>query len=271
MVFPQKKMQHLSLAPYLQFSNLQFVLTDMDETLTYQGRLSATTYAALEQLQANGIKVIPVTAASAGWCDQMARMWPVNGVIAENGGLYIMREPNSHDVTRKYWHSIDIRNDTQRRLLEVSKIVEREVPEAKQSDDQAFRLTSLAYKRTGTSLDERIVRSLTAAGTNATINNLWVLGWIGEYDKLSMSKRVLSDTFGVNLKALIDVVAYSGDSINDASMFSFFKHTVGVSTVVNCLPQLPKPPTWITSGPGGAGFVEFVDVILNRHRNSIRF
>ncbi|MGQ7932214.1 HAD family hydrolase [Paraburkholderia sp. D1E] len=81
-------MQPLSLAPFHQFSTVQFVLTDMDETLTYKGRLAASTYLALERLQANGIRVIPVTAAPAGWCDQMARMWPVDGVIAENGGLF---------------------------------------------------------------------------------------------------------------------------------------------------------------------------------------
>lgn len=47
------------------FTSVRFVLTDMDETLTHRGRLAATTYNALERLQAAGIKVIPVTAAPA--------------------------------------------------------------------------------------------------------------------------------------------------------------------------------------------------------------
>ena len=72
-----------------ELQNIRFVLTDMDETLTYKGRLQARTYQSLEMLQHAGIKVIPVTAASAGWADQMARMWPVDGVIAENGGLFL--------------------------------------------------------------------------------------------------------------------------------------------------------------------------------------
>lgn len=74
-----------------ELQNIRFVLTDMDETLTYKGRLQARTYQSLEMLQHAGIKVIPVTATSAGWADQMARMWPVDGVIAENGGLFLTR------------------------------------------------------------------------------------------------------------------------------------------------------------------------------------
>jgi len=75
-------MKDLALAPRSTFAGVRFVLTDMDETLTYRGRLAARTYGALERLQGTGVKVIPVTAAPAGWCDQMARMWPVDGVIS---------------------------------------------------------------------------------------------------------------------------------------------------------------------------------------------
>ena len=37
-------MKDLALAPRSTFANVRFVLTDMDETLTYRGRLSARTY-----------------------------------------------------------------------------------------------------------------------------------------------------------------------------------------------------------------------------------
>jgi len=70
-------MRLLASAPTRIFEAARFVLTDMDDTLTYRGRLSAETYLALERLQSAGIKVVPVTAAPAGWCDQMVRMWPI--------------------------------------------------------------------------------------------------------------------------------------------------------------------------------------------------
>ena len=81
-------MKEICSADSSTFKHVRFVLTDMDETLTYKGRLAAETYMALERLQNAGVKVIPVTAAPAGWCDQMARMWPVDGVIGENGGCF---------------------------------------------------------------------------------------------------------------------------------------------------------------------------------------
>ncbi|KWC92262.1 HAD-IIB family hydrolase [Burkholderia cepacia] len=257
-------MQPLSLAPADTFSSVRFLLTDMDETLTHRGRLSARTYTALERLQAGGIRVIPVTAAPAGWCDQMARMWPVDGVIAENGGLFIRRGPDGHGVERRYWHAEDALAGARDALRRIARQVETAVPAARPADDQDFRLTSLAYARTGGDQDDRIRDALVEAGADATINNLWIIGWVGGYDKLSMSLRVLSDTFGVDAGAgaARDCVAYSGDSTNDAPMFGYFTHTAGMSTVVDYLRQLPALPRWITQGPGGSGFVEFADAIL---------
>lgn len=255
-------MQPLSCAPFHEFSAVRFVLTDMDETLTYQGRLAAATYGALERLQSAGIRVIPVTAAPAGWCDQMARMWPVDGVIAENGGVFMRRDGTHHGVQRTWWVDPDAVTAMQERISSIAKEVQEAVPEARVADDQAFRLSSVAWQRTGTQRDEQIVAALKEAGASATINNLWVLGWTGGYDKLSMSLRTLAAVFGVEPEAARALVAYSGDSTNDAPMFGYFRHTVGVSTVIDYLPQLPIAPQWITHGPGGAGFVEFVDAIL---------
>lgn len=95
-------MRPLALASQGLFSSVQYVLTDMDETLTFRGRLSAATYAALERLQSAGIRVIPVTGAPAGWCDQMVRMWPVDGVIGENGGFFFQRAADGHGVNRYF-------------------------------------------------------------------------------------------------------------------------------------------------------------------------
>ncbi|CAB3767465.1 HAD family hydrolase [Burkholderia sp. MSh2] len=262
-------MQPLALAPADSFSSVRFLLTDMDETLTHRGRLAAPTYAALERLQARGIRVIPVTAAPAGWCDQMARMWPVDGVIAENGGLFLRRSPDGHGVERRYWHADDARADAHDALRRIARQVATAVPAARHADDQDFRLTSLAYARTGGEQDDRIRDALREAGADATINNLWIIGWVGGYDKLSMSLRVLSDAFGIDADAATGCVAYSGDSTNDAPMFGYFTHTAGMSTVVDYLRHLPVPPRWITQGPGGSGFVEFADAIL-RARDDAR-
>lgn len=255
-------MKALATAPTSTFANIRFVLTDMDETLTYKGRLAARTYDALERLQAAGIKVIPVTAAPAGWCDQMVRMWPVDGVIGENGGLFIRRE-GAHAVTRHYWHDDRERAAIAGRLLQIAKTVEERVPGARLSDDQPFRLTSIAFAQPDNADDrEAIVAALRDAGADTAVNNLWVLGWLGGYDKLAMARRIFADIYGLDIQAERDSIFYSGDSTNDAPMFAFFQHTVGVSTVRRYLHAIPVAPNWITEGPGGDGFVEAADAIL---------
>ena len=249
-------------ATLLDLSSIRYVLTDMDETLTHKGRLSAATYSALERLQNAGIVVIPVTAAPAGWADQMARMWPIDGVIAENGGLFLRRNAD-HGVDRIYWHDEAAMQGLPDRLRDIVSAVLAEVPQAQLADDQPFRLTSVAFERSDIPGEDTLVlNALRKAGASVTINNLWVLGWIGAYDKLTMTRRILSATWDLDMDREQNQILYSGDSANDAPMFAYFQHTVGVSTVRQHLEHIPVPPRWVTQGPGGSGFVEIVDCIL---------
>jgi HAD superfamily hydrolase (TIGR01484 family) len=252
-------MTPLNLAPAGVFKSVRFVLTDMDETLTFDGRLAASTYAALEKAQCAGLVVIPVTAAPAGWCDQMARMWPVDAVIGENGGLFIRR--NDHGAHRTYWSA---EPDADRRHLTTAiEQVKQRFPQAALADDQPFRLTTVAFQITGDRQhDEAIESCLRDNGLRTTQNNLWILGWPAGFDKLAMARRVLGAAYNLDIDKDGDAVLYVGDSTNDAPMFDFFRHAVGVSTVRKYLGVLPTPPAWITRGPGGAGFVEVIDHLL---------
>ena len=62
------------------------MLTDIDDTLTTDGRLPADAYAALERLEQAGILVVPITGRPAGWCDHIARMWPARAVVGARTG-----------------------------------------------------------------------------------------------------------------------------------------------------------------------------------------
>jgi hypothetical protein len=255
-------MKDLATAARNEFAGVRFVLTDMDETLTFQGRLPAQTYTALETLQAAGVKVIPVTAAPAGWCDQMARMWPVEGVIGENGGCYFARGACAHRLDRWFWHG-ETNASIAIRLAEIGSRVSAALPFAVYADDQPFRQTSLAFATPNLDSERRrLIAALRAEGASATLNNLWVLGWLGDYDKLASSRRVLAQFHGLDVERERDAILYSGDSANDAPMFGFFRHTVGVSTVRDCLPDIPVPPKWISKGAGGSGFVEIAQAVL---------
>ncbi|NVZ21309.1 HAD family hydrolase [Pseudomonas costantinii] len=245
------------------FKDIRFVLTDMDETLTFKGRLAADTYNALERLQRANIRVIPVTAAPAGWCDQMARMWPVDGVIGENGGLFFRRGGHPHDLERDYWHQGQAAEQARQQRENLISTTCEQLPWARLAADQSFRQTSVAFdiphdreKR------EHLSQVMAEAGAEYTFNNLWALAWFGRYDKLTMAQRVLRQVYGVTADQALSHVFYSGDSLNDAPMFGHFKHTLGVSTIIDCLDELPFKPAWVSAGAGGSGFVEAADAIL---------
>ncbi len=181
----------------------------------------------------------------------MARMWPVDGVIAENGGVFIARSGEGR-VSRSFWHTESERVVASLRLAAMERAVKTQVPSAAVADDQPFRLTSIAFARPPQASEaDAILAALTKSGANGTCNNLWVLGWIGDYDKLSMSCRVLSDVYGIDPQAARSQVAYCGDSENDAPMFGHFEHTIGMSTVREAL--LTALPEMDHSGAGRRG------------------
>jgi predicted mannosyl-3-phosphoglycerate phosphatase (HAD superfamily) len=229
-------MRPLAQSVAADFAGVEFVLTDMDDTLTHRGRLSAATYAALEQLQMGGVKVIPITAAPAGWCDQMVRMWPVDAVIGENGGVSMLR--GGHGVQRAYWHGEDALVAISARLDGLRSKVAACLPGVRVAADQPFRLTSLAFERPSSSeAAAELCTFLRTNGAAATVNSLWVLAWIGGYDKLSAARRFLADAFALDVDAERQRIVYVGDSANDAPMFAHFPRSVGVS-----VPSRDQPP-----------------------------
>jgi HAD superfamily hydrolase (TIGR01484 family) len=256
------------MRPFAEFppslrKRIRFVLTDVDDTLTDGPRLSAATYAALERLEAAGIAVVPVTAAPAGWCDLMARMWPIAAVIGENGGLCFRPEREGGAIERRYWLSPVQRERAHRRLARLGRAIAASISGAVIAHDQRYRETTLAFaspadpERRGA-----ILGAMRDAGLRTTVNSLWVLGWFGDFDKLAMARRMMAELLAADIDRDADAFVYVGDSLNDEPMFGHFPNSVGVASVRDYLGGLATPPRWITEGRGGAGFVEVAKVLL---------
>ena len=96
---------------------LRGLLFDIDETLTTDGKLTAEAYAALERLKRAGKFLIPVTGRPAGWCDHIARMWPVNAVVGENGAFYFGFFDDK--LSKRYQHDADTRARNRARMMQV--------------------------------------------------------------------------------------------------------------------------------------------------------
>src|SRR5262249_50712068 len=62
---------------------------DSDDALTDHGRLTGTAYDALWRLARAGLELVAVTGRPLGWCDVIARQWPVVGAVGENGGGWV--------------------------------------------------------------------------------------------------------------------------------------------------------------------------------------
>ena len=76
-------LQPLASMPPGVRAGIRGVLTDIDDTLSTHGRLTADAYMALERLREAGLLVVPITGRPAGWCDHIARMWPVDAVVGD--------------------------------------------------------------------------------------------------------------------------------------------------------------------------------------------
>ena len=262
-------MRPLKDFPFADRRAIRVVLTDIDDTLTHHGRLPSSAYQALERLQAAGIVVVPVTGRPAGWCDMIARFWPVDGVVGENGAFYFRYDSRHHRMIRHYAKGDSERLQDRQRLAAIERQVLQEVPGAAVASDQAYREADLAidFCEDVTPLAAadiaRIVAIFSEHGATAKISSIHVNGWFGEYDKLSMCRILLREAYDLDMDVARRAIVFAGDSPNDAPMFGFFPNAVGVANVLRFADILPAQPAWVTAGEGGNGFVELAQVLLD--------
>jgi HAD superfamily hydrolase (TIGR01484 family) len=261
------------MKPFEQFpaqlrKQIRYVLTDIDDTLTVNGRLPAVVFAALERLQDAKIRSIPITGRPAGWCDHIARMWPVDGLVGENGAFYFRYDDSARKMQRRYFKAEGQRRSDRQKLEKLKLEILEKVPGSSVSADQAYREADLAIDYCedvpplATEDVDRIVDLFKKAGAEAKASSIHVNGWFGEYDKLTMTRFLFEEVFGENLEDIKEDVIYIGDSPNDAPMFAYFQNSIGVANVLNFKGRMPCEPAWVTQKMGGYGFAEMVDVLL---------
>ena len=244
------------------------VLTDIDDTLTTDGKLPALTYMSMEMLQKNGILVIPITGRPAGWCDAIARIWPVDAVIGENGAFYFRYDSQNRQMIRHFVDPIEKRLEDKVRLQSIANEVLATVKGSGISADQAYRETDLAIDfcedvpRLPRQSVNKIVEIMSRFGLTVKVSSIHVNGWFGYYDKLTMSKVCARDCFDIDLTQQESEFLFTGDSPNDSPMFEFFSNSVGVANVRDFKGELDTPPKYVTENRGGEGFSEVAEAIL---------
>jgi HAD superfamily hydrolase (TIGR01484 family) len=210
--------------------------------------------------------VVPVTGRPAGWCDHIARMWPVDAVVGENGAFYFRHQGGK--LHKRFQDDAATRAANRARLLEIGRRILAAVPGCALASDQAYRETDLAIDwcedvpALGIEKAMEVRELMQGAGLTAKISSIHVNGWFGAYDKLGMAKQLFREQFGVDLAADNSDYAFAGDSPNDAPMFAFFDNSVGVANVRRFEGRLEAPPKYVTRAEAGAGFAELVARLL---------
>ncbi len=257
---PMKPVQQM---PAETCRGLRAVFCDIDDTLTTEGLLPAAAYAALWAARDAGLLVVPVTGRPAGWCDHLARVWPVAAVVGENGALaFAMREGK---IQRLY---APREPGAAEKLKAIERQVLAEVPGCKVAADQAYREYDLAIdfcEEVPPLPDEavdRIVAVYEQHGATVKVSSIHVNGWFGDFDKLSMCRRCCPELLGFDLDP--EHSTFVGDSPNDEPMFAHFPHAVGVANVGRFVSRMEHLPAYVTEAPGGEGFAELMAVVLDR-------
>ena len=262
------------MRPLKEFSEearrqIRGVFCDIDDTLTTAGRLTAAAYSAMDALQKAGLMVVPVTGRPAGWCDHIARMWPVSAVVGENGAFYFRYDAAKRAMQRRYADDDAARKANCARLAAIGEEIVKAIPGAAVAADQLYRETDLAIDycedvpRLPVEAVNRIVGIMESRGLTAKVSSIHVNGWFGGYDKLSTARLMLREDFGIDAGAAREAIVFAGDSPNDQPMFGFFPNAVGVANVRDMADLMTVLPAWVTPSRGSAGFAELADALLS--------
>jgi HAD superfamily hydrolase (TIGR01484 family) len=261
-------MQPLAEFPLETRRAIRCVLADIDDTLTTGGRLQAVAYRALEELRGAGLLVIPVTGRPAGWCDHIARMWPVDAVVGENGAFWFRHDAAAGRLVKRYVIGNGERERRARRLDAIAARILAEVPGSAIASDQPYREADLAIDfcedvpRLGRDAVAKIVDLMQSEGLTAKVSSIHVNGWFGGYDKLSTTRLALAEDFGIDAGREKDRLVFVGDSPNDQPMFAFFPNAIGVANVREMADLMETLPRYVTPSRGSAGFAEVAATLL---------
>lgn len=252
-------------------AGIKFVCTDIDDTLTFEGRLVREAFDALWNLHDEGFFIIPVTGRPAGWCDCIIRQWPVDAVVGENGGFAFYRKDGREEIL---YHPEGIRLEDRKKLFDaLTEEILSSVPGVSVAKDQPYRLFDTAFdfkEEADLNLDaaRRIQEIAESYEAHAKISSIHVNVWFGNYDKLGMIQYLLEEIWGRRSGEIQKEVLFCGDSPNDEPMFSFFPLSFGVGNIEQFSGSMTHLPAYRASRSHGEGFQEIAEIIIKKRNEA---
>ncbi len=246
------------------------VFTDIDDTLTTAGAITADALQALRDLQAAGIPVLAITGRAVGWCQPKIRDWPVQAMGAEGGAVLLLPpQPGDTALPRKrYLHDDATRARHHARLQEVAARVLQAVPGLQIAPGAEGRETDIAFdhhEHANLPPAElaRVRQMLLDAGLTVAVSSIHIHGCVQAHDKFVGACWMVRELFGRELRDELAQWAFVGDSANDEAMFQALADTsIGVANVREAAGGLRHWPRFVTAGERGAGFAEVARALL---------
>jgi HAD superfamily hydrolase (TIGR01484 family) len=239
---------------------VNIVATDMDGTLTRDGKFSSDLLYALNALQQAGIEVVIVTGRSAGWVQSVFHYLPVWGAIAENGGVVFAATDTPTVIP-----SIESLTHHRQQLQHTFQACQTLVPDLQESSDNPFRLTDWTFSVEG--LSHTQIQQLQTLAEQQ--------GWSFTYSTVQCHIKPRHQSKAIALSHVLDqyfphisrsAVLTVGDSPNDESLFDrqLVPRSVGVANIQHYLARLTDSPTYITQSAEVDGFCELAQALLSK-------
>ncbi len=244
---------------------LSGVVFDLDGTLLSGGVLTLDAYRALFRLRDAGLRLVACTGRPAGWGAVIARHWPIDLAVTENGALGFAR----HGARVAKIDPLDAaaRNANAGKLAEAVAAMRAVLPDVPLADDNDLRVTDRTFDvgEVGRQPRESIeaLKALALAhGARVFESSIHLHVTFERDDKASGTVRALCAVLGDDPSAAAGRWAFVGDSGNDEACFSAFRVTFGVANVRAWLPRLSVPPRYVAEASEGAGFAEIAERLV---------
>ncbi len=198
----------------------------------------------------------------------IARFWPVDAVVGENGAFSFFMQ---NGVRKRIDTPAGMEPAQARaRLKALGDKIRARFPAVTWASDQSYREYDLAidfcedvpaWERADI---DALVALCESEGAHAKVSSIHVNTWFGEYDKKAgFSHWLEQGAPGLTGSApALEEWIFIGDSPNDEPMFRFFPKSVGVANLTVFAERLKYPPMWITQAESGAGFVEMASRLI---------
>jgi HAD superfamily hydrolase (TIGR01484 family) len=245
---------------------LRGVLFDLDDTVLSHGLLTREAFGAICDLHDAGLELVAVTGRPSGWGEVVARQWPIDGAVTENGAVHVVRDGKG---VKLIFDGSDVEIAARRAKLDrLVARASREMGHVELADDNRGRRADVAWdigERVTLPESEiaQLARIVVEEGARTTRSSVHLHATFERDDKASGVVRFVGARFGVDAGAALHRYAFCGDSANDAACFSAFATSFGVANVRAFVDRISVPPRYVATRERGAGFAEIARAILS--------